>query len=107
MSSPNIRQKSPVPRASPSAGVQLARQSLLTSVSSAGPLAACLVDGTPTASFRRFNCTVFGVLGIIFFIYFTVVLCVVSNVSSDMHLAALQLILDMHLTFPTWYIMKC
>ncbi|EIE19032.1 zf-DHHC-domain-containing protein [Coccomyxa subellipsoidea C-169] len=76
MSSPNIRQKSPVPRPSPE-GVQLARHSPNKAVSAAVPLAARLVDGTPTVSFRRFNCTVFGVLGIIFFIYFTVVLCVI------------------------------
>ncbi len=81
MSSPNIRQKSPVPRPSPE-GVQLARHSPIKAVSAAVPLAARLVDGTPTVSFRRFNCTVFGVLGIIFFIYFTVVLCVVRMPSS-------------------------
>ncbi len=73
MSSPNIRQKSPVPRISPSGGGHLARQPSLTAASAASRLD----DATSTASLRRFNFTVFGVLGIIAFIYTTVILCVV------------------------------
>ncbi|BDA49409.1 Palmitoyltransferase PFA4 [Coccomyxa sp. Obi] len=73
MSSPNIRQKSPVPRVSPSGGGHLARQPSLTAASAASRVD----DSTSTISLRRLNCTVFGVLGLIAFIYTTVVLCVI------------------------------
>lgn len=77
MSSPIIRQKSPLPKLSPSGVPQLTRQSPLKAVSEA-PAAVRLEYGTSKISFLRFNCTVFGVLAIILFIYTTVVLCVVS-----------------------------